>query len=275
MQNGITINQKDNKLNEISFPNVSEMPVSWGKSNLKLAEKYKAIVNPETGQVFSIVSKDYKLIRHEQAIEKVEQTIARFADLGKWNTDIGFFNSGGRMRMKFLFPDIEVKIDMDDFVNPELQLFNSYDITWPFIIILGAFRLICTNGMVIGRKFLDLRKRHVFDFKQMDLDNEVATALNRFNLQTKQWRGWTGRHLTQKNYDDVMKAMKLGKQATTEVDDRMSQEAESFDNTGFPFITLWMFFNVLTWYITHRAVSLNHQVEMEKRLRGATAFFQN
>ncbi len=275
MQNDIVIDPKDNNLNEISFPAVSEAPVSWGAGDLKLAEKYKAIVNPETGRVFSIVSKDYKLIRHEQAIEKVKRTIARFPGFEKWNTDINFFNDGGRMRMKFLFPDVEVKIDMDDVVNPELQLFNSYDITWPFIIILGAFRLICTNGLVIGQKFLHLRKRHVFDFKQIDLENEVATALKRFNLQTEQWQGWTDLHLSQKSYDDVMKAMKLGKQATVEVEDRMSQEAESFDDTGFPIMSLWVFFNVLTWYITHRAASLNHQVEMERRLRGATAFFQN
>ena len=36
-------------------------------------------------------------------------------------------------------------------------------------------------------------------------------------------------------------------------------------NTGE---SLWQFYNVVTWYITHHAALLNHRVEMEKRLRG-------
>jgi len=45
------------------------------------------------------------------------------------------------------------------------------------------------------------------------------------------------------------------------------KEAEGFEDNGFPIMSLWIFFNILTWFITHRAASLNHRVEMEKRLR--------
>jgi len=62
----------DGKVEPLSFPEVIETPVSWGDLNLQRAEDFKAIVNPETGKVFSIVSKDYRLIRHEEAIEKIE-----------------------------------------------------------------------------------------------------------------------------------------------------------------------------------------------------------
>lgn len=143
--------------------------------------------------------------------------ISEHADLGIWEADIEFFNDGGRMQMKFLFPEIEVKIAEKDFVNPELQLYNSYDTTWPFIVILGAFRLICTNGLIIGQKFLHLRKRHVYDFEQIDLEHEVSTALKRFNLQTREWQKWTGRYLSRRQHDSTLDAMKLGKAASREI----------------------------------------------------------
>ena len=38
-----------------SFPEVTEAPVSWGRKDLKRADEFKAIVNPNTGKVFSIV----------------------------------------------------------------------------------------------------------------------------------------------------------------------------------------------------------------------------
>lgn len=58
MHTDIAIDRKDTVLNEIQFPDVSEKPVAWGEINLQRADKFKAIVNPETGKVFSIVSKD-------------------------------------------------------------------------------------------------------------------------------------------------------------------------------------------------------------------------
>lgn len=67
-----------------------------------------------------------------------------------------------------------------------------------------------------------------------------------------------------------MKAMKLGKAARAEIKQRMNQETKRFGDDGFPVTALCVFFNVLTWYITHRAVSLNHRVEMERRLGVAT-----
>jgi hypothetical protein len=66
-----------------------------------------------------------------------------------------------------------------------------------------------------------------------------------------------------------MRAMELRVRAQKEVRSRMEVEAKDHNDNGFPIMSLWAFFNVLTWFITHRAVSLNHRVEMERRLRGA------
>jgi len=73
----------EGKVEPLSFPEVIETPVSWGDLNLVRADNFKAIVNPETGKVFSIVSKDYRLIRHEEAIQKVEHVLSEFPDIGK------------------------------------------------------------------------------------------------------------------------------------------------------------------------------------------------
>ena len=80
--------------------------------------------------------------------------------------------------------------------------------------------------------------------------------------------------LSAKTYNRVMEAMNLGVKATEEIEKRAEQRAEGFDDYGFPIINVWIFFNILTWYITHRAVSLNHRVEMEKRLRTAVDHFR-
>jgi uncharacterized protein DUF932 len=269
MQTGI-----DAQKGEVLFPDVVERPVMWGyDSNTHQADRYKAIVDPKTGKLFSIVSRDYRLIRHEAAIEQVENAIAETHGLGRHRISTEFYNGGGRMRRKYVFTEISVEIQDGDEVNPEIQLLNSYDTAWPFIVILGAFRLICTNGLVIGKKFLHVRKRHVVDLDKIGLEEEVSTALERFLLQTDQWKTWADRQLTLESYDGIMESMKLGKRATEEIRNRMRNEKAGDSADGFPILTLWVFFNILTWFITHRAVSLNHRVEMEKRLRAAMVHF--
>jgi len=258
-------------MEEIIFPEIVEQPVMWGyHRELHDADKHKAIVDRDTGKLFSIVSKDYKLIRHEQAIDQIEEAIHKTPGFGKYKVTTEFYNDGGRMRRKYVFSEISVSIEGNDRVNPEIQLFNSYDTTWPFIVLLGAFRLVCTNGLVVGKKFLHFRKRHVFDFDQIRLNEQVSTALRRFELQTEEWKKWTNRLLTVAVYNQVIAAMKFGKKAAGEIEEKAFQEADGYDDyNDFPVIKLWAFFNILTWYITHRTVSLNHRVEMEGRLRSA------
>jgi len=264
----------ENKNHSSSFPQVCESPVSWGEINLQRADNFKAIVNPETGKVFSIVSKDYKLIRHQDAVQRITSTIDEHPELGKYKTITEFYNDGARMRMTYRFSRGSVEIKKGDPVNPEIHLFNSYDTTWPFIVLIGAFRFICANGLVVGDKYLYVRKRHVYHFDQMDIKEQVATALKRFNLQTNHWKKWTGLKLTEKIYAAVMRTVKFGKKAVAEIESRTQQEAEGFTDNGFPMMNLWIFYNVITWYITHWAVSLNHRVEMERRLRSVIRSFK-
>lgn len=160
MQRELFNEQEKSDLAAASFPEVSEVPVPWGEINLQRAYKYKAIVNPEIGKVYQIVLKDYKLIRHEEAVQRIESIIDENLGLGKYKSATEFYNDGARMRVIYRFYKRSVEIKKGDTVNPELHLFNSYDTTWPFIVLIGVFRLVCTNGLVVGEKYLHLRKRH-------------------------------------------------------------------------------------------------------------------
>ena len=73
--------------------------------------------------------------------------------------------------------------------------------------------------------------------------------------------------MTMTVYDRVMGAMRLGARATEEIEERIWHE--NGPQGDAPFLTLWAFFNVLTWYITHRVASLNRRVELGNRLRVA------
>jgi hypothetical protein len=51
------------------------------------------------------------------------------------------------------------------------------------------------------------------------------------------------------------------------IDDHITSEFPDTEPGKLPAMNLWQFYNVVTWYITHHSVSLNHRVELERRLR--------
>jgi len=274
MQRELFEKQENSALAAVSFPEVNEVPVSWGEINLQRADKYKAIVNPKIDKVYSIVSRDYKLIRHEDAVQRIERIIDKNLELGKYKTATEFYNDGARMRVIYSFYKRSIEIKKGNAVNPELHLFNSYDTTWPFVVLIGAFRFVCANGLVVGEKYLHLRKRHVYHFDDMDFKEQVSATLKRFKLQTNQWKKWTDCQLTENTYEKAIKALKFGKKAMALVEEHMVRETKDYTEDGFPIMNLWIFYNVLTWYISHHAVSLNHKVEMERRLRSAIRYWK-
>jgi len=259
----------EGKVEPLSFPEVIETPVSWGDLNLVRADNFKAIVNPETGKVFSIVSKDYRLIRHEEAIQKVEHVLSEFPDIGKCIIKTEFYNDAARMKRTYRLKEKTTELRRGDYIDPEIQLYNSYDTSWPFVLNLGVHRVVCKNGLTVLEKYFHLRRRHVVYLERVDLQEQITTAFRHFDLQAGLWKKWTDRRLTERTYIKVLETMKFGKHATGEIEEHTAREAEGFDDNKFPIISVWLFFNVLTWYITHRAVSLNHRVELERRLRTA------
>jgi hypothetical protein len=55
----------------------------------------------------------------------------------------------------------------------------------------------------------------------------------------------------------------------------MLEESAGVDEEGFPIISVWLSYRSFTWYITQRAVSLNHRVEMGQGLRKTMANFRS
>jgi hypothetical protein len=259
---------------ENHFPDVILKPVHWKDEKMEhRAEGFYAVVDRNTGKIFSVVSQDYRLIRHENAIEEVELAISTNPDLGKYLVSTAFYNAGARMRHTYMFPSVSANITPGDVINLQLHLYNSYDMTWPFIVTLGAFRVVCSNGLVVRVTYYHFKRRHIFDLADVALLDNLSDSVARFRAQAAKWNRWAEIPLTEKVYDNVMKSMRFGINAVLEIEEEAQRLRHTFVD-GVPMISLWAFFNLITWYITHRAVSLNHRVTMENRLRVAMRCFR-
>jgi hypothetical protein len=129
------------------------------KPTEKPARQYKAIVRQDNNSLISIVNKNYKLVPNAELIEQVMEQLER--------TDQNFsidnhhsFVTDKRMRLHITFPELLIKDDPDDGIALSLYLHNSYDRSEGVRMFWGGIRLICTNGMILGKLLAKFYGKH-------------------------------------------------------------------------------------------------------------------
>ena len=269
-------------MEELKYPPVAAKLLNFldNGEDLVPVEGHKAIVNPETGHVYDIVSDKYKLVKHEEVIENVEEVLVKDNQMGAYERSTIFYQKGARMRTTYKFPDVSVPVAKNDYVNPTIEVLNSYDRSIRHIIMLGAFRLICTNGMVVGKKFMQFRKRHMPDLYLEDVKDALELGLDSLQQQVIIWQQWSIVPLEKPRYEATIKKLDLNKKETVllleepETSTKMSIERWlALDEMGEGYekdtevMTWWVFYNILTQFTTHRIESHNRRMQLEGRIR--------
>ena len=138
---------------------------------LKNSTDYKFIINAETSEVLSCMTDEYRLLTNEDVIKKAMPVLK---DNGAVLTSVNMFNNGARTTYRYRFPKITVKIDKDE-LHPEVIIKNSYDGSTNIDALAGAFRLVCSNGAVIGVVIEKYKNKHIMSNIALENIEQVIT----------------------------------------------------------------------------------------------------
>jgi len=270
----------------VAFPSIYEATVhtpSVLKPEFKPAVKgYKALKNAKTDEVFSVVTDRYNLIPYEASLSLTEDALRQHPEFGTPEREIHLLGDphGSKVRIHYTFPEIPFDIGSGDIVHPTLDIHSSYDTGWSWWMTGGAYRLVCSNGMYVGRKVCFYKHKHTHGLTFEVISRRLHGALERFSNEFGIWKGWADRILQPSEYEHVMKGMTasggMGKKAVEALEDEV--EAGSGIRINDPrcrTMTMWLFFNVLTQYITHRVKSAQRQADLQLRVRDSFERFRN
>lgn len=155
---------------------------------------------------------------------------------------------GGRMLRTYRFPAHTIDIAANDPVHLQLQVTNSYDGSCRFSAMLGAFRQVCSNGLVIGETLLNMQQKHT---QALDVDHiarELVAATEMFEYHASRWRKWNHTPVTDEQAEAVIDSMGVSeKQRETLL---ASYHALPFSTPK----TLWTLYNTLTAWSTHTSI---------------------
>lgn len=142
-----------NSTAKFDFP-VQLSPV---KTNNVVIPNKVAVFRSDTKQPIGVVSDKYALVPHKDVIEGLREAL----DDQKYEENISLIKEGAHMFAKYKIPGIEVEVAKGDMVALQIIARNSYDGRKSFQLMLGAYRIVCSNGMIIGREFFKFTQRHV------------------------------------------------------------------------------------------------------------------
>ena len=175
-------------LQDAMFP-VREVPAvqidQWKNKPEDLKDTgYKFIVREDTGEVLSCMTDNYRLVKNETIIKAAEPIINKYKGKIK---EVNVFGKGQSTHMSWHFPNHLVKIGKNDEMTPEIVIGNSYNGTVGVNIIAGAFRLICSNGAVIGIVASKYKNKHIqSNISLDDFESVISETMDKTKLIFKE-----------------------------------------------------------------------------------------
>ena len=142
-----------------------------------------------------VVSKKYKLVQHYEVFDAAVNAIRNIGiDTELIEVKLTITEFGERIALSFLFSEDEsysFNIDESgDKMRLRLQCFNSVEGSARFIAFLELYRLVCSNGLMVGIAKLDFRKRHCIGWEIDDIGEVLSVGLSVITEEVELYRDW-------------------------------------------------------------------------------------
>lgn len=263
------------KFPNVPFPNPTREPLWYGRRGRDRIDGAWSIVdnttNPEEHVIFAkCVSNIYGLRFHEEVVYAMMETVAELPEFGEpeYRIVLPEIAQGGKMRLRIKFPDVDYTIRNGDTVNPEISVFNSYDLGWKLRGSFGAFRLICSNGLMIGEKWAQFAKRHLDSLSVSELVESVKGGMVEFSEQTNQWKRWAELKLNDDRYAILWEELPFSEKERERIEELPEEGTKLLlpDALRKGELTLWDFNSVVTQYVTHEIESDLRKADVEPQV---------
>ncbi len=212
--------------------------------------KHKAIVEKDNGRIISVVGSGYNLVQNSEIIPQYERAITR----SNLNTDgmirdIQYSHDGARTVVSYRFPAHRIAIKEGDEMDLQINVLNSYDGSWKFMSLVGAYRLLCTNGQIIGDNFSAYYGKHT---KSLDVDyaiHKLETALDVYIENAELWKQYTTSKVSLYDAHRILETLaNNNKKMLAKLQDTYMKYVFEMGHN------LWALFNTLTDWSSHAEV---------------------
>lgn len=200
----------------------------------------RAVERLDTRQVLGIVSDKYEIITHEEVIRGFREALGGT----DFSEKISLTRNGAHMWATYTLKNHTLEVVKGDVVGLQFTAKNSYDGMTALQFSLGALRLVCLNGMVMGNRFFSYQQRHFGKDVHVDIETlteKIGILAEKFEKQLPMMQ-----LMTKAPYTGDFTEEGLAKRLPAYL---IEAAVEEFKKGGDQ--SNWGFYNALTHAITH------------------------
>lgn len=249
----------DDRTNSNIFFDVNIQPLKEHLNSNMTDNDNQIVFDSEANHIIAVHGSRYTLLKNSDAFDSVNEAVNTLAENGVLNMDGAFIkdavvNKGGKVIRQYFFPAHMVQIGSGDKVILRLVVVNSYDGSCNFQVQAGGFRIVCTNGMITGEKFLSLDVRHTGTMDFAQVTRQVTTAVSSFENMGDYWSKLINSPLNRKDADKIITDMStVGRELSMSKFDMFERLYTDHKKTLGE--NHWAMYNSLTAWATHYKVN--------------------
>jgi hypothetical protein len=237
--------------NEYDFP-VRLSPIV--AENQILIPKKSAVIRTDTNEPIGVVSDKYALVKHSEVVNSFREALNK----DDYEERLEVTKGGALLFATYKLSGTQVEVKKGDFLALQFVAKNSYDGSRSFSLMMGALRLVCTNGMVIGKNFFSYSQKHLGNgvtIEPVFIKDTVSTLTKKFREMSPIMSKMASTKLPDLaggyfSTDNVELPSYLLKEANNE-----------YNRAGED--TLWGLYNSYTYAISHNLRKDNPQVRLD------------
>ncbi len=164
----------------------------WGENKLCDVVVRMPLFDGDLPTPVGIVSKRYTLVQHQDLFQKATEALKKAGiETGERDAELLLSAYGSRMEATFTFPK-KFAFDPGDGSPITLRLYcvNSVDASSRLAIMLGWFRFICGNGLILGTTLFSQRLVHNEFLQLPDLDKVLTQGISLAEKEKEHLRDW-------------------------------------------------------------------------------------
>lgn len=218
-----------------------------------------ALINAETMDPVGMVSRNYVLVENQDVVGLFDEA---FGNLKIQEIRDHLNPSGSKFIRDIILDEDKYSADITnrgDVVKTKIRLWNGYDGRTAVGFTVGAWRQICSNGMMGWADIYCRTYQHMSTGLIDQIRNEFELNFSRFGSNFELWGNWAALPFGQSDFNTFIDFHTKGKGLSPERVQYLSEkQAEGIKGLYEPIMnefgedeTRWGAFNVLTAIATH------------------------
>lgn len=182
----------------------------------------RPLTKTERPMPIGIVSLTYSLAPHREVADLCRRSLAE-AGIPEQGLryEVGLSELGEWMNFRIYLPDIYSYTDRGGAkLDLRLECFNSVDGSARLTVLFGWYRLVCSNGLVIGETKIEISERHGRNLDLASLSERIRPALEAVQADRSRMKAWHAKPVTMEavaEWADTKVSERWGKKAAARV----------------------------------------------------------